>query len=216
MTTEQPSGRRERKKRETRDALSAAALRLALEHGVQNVRVEEIADSAGVAPRTYNNYFASREQAIVAAIAAERTLRVSAALRERPADEPLSVAVAEAVVAQYTGPQPDERILALLTGNPTVRDEYLDAVAGFGAPLTAAIAARHPGCGELGAAVLAAAVAAATRVATERWLSSVPTKAAGGLVVVSGRSLADLLRESLGWVAPALDGAAHRRAPSGG
>lgn len=40
-------------------------MRLALEHGPQNVRVEDIAEAAGVAPRTYNNYFSSRGQAIV-------------------------------------------------------------------------------------------------------------------------------------------------------
>ena len=58
-------GMRERKKLATREALSAAALRLALEHGPQNVRVDDIAEAAGVSPRTYNNYFSSREQAIV-------------------------------------------------------------------------------------------------------------------------------------------------------
>src|SRR5207342_1939710 len=55
-------GMRERKKLATRRALSAAALRLAREHGPQNVRVDDIAEAAGVSPRTYNNYFSSREQ----------------------------------------------------------------------------------------------------------------------------------------------------------
>ena len=55
-------GMRERKKLATRKALSAAALRLAREHGPQNVRVDDIAEAAGVSPRTYNNYFSSREQ----------------------------------------------------------------------------------------------------------------------------------------------------------
>src|SRR5258706_3745207 len=56
---------REKKKRATRDALQAAALRLALERGPENVRVEDIAEAAGVSPRTYNNYLSSREQAIL-------------------------------------------------------------------------------------------------------------------------------------------------------
>src|SRR5436189_3170704 len=101
MSTNDGGGMRERKKLATREALSAAALRLALENGPENVRVDEIAEAAGVSPRTYNNYFSSREQAIVAAISAERALRIAAALRDRPADEPLSEAVITAVVEQY-------------------------------------------------------------------------------------------------------------------
>ncbi|MEV6641490.1 helix-turn-helix domain-containing protein [Amycolatopsis sp. NPDC051371] len=85
---------RERKKLATREALSVAALRLALERGPGNVRVDDIADAAGVSPRTYNNYFSSREQAIVAAMTAERVLRIAAALRARPATEPLAIRVA--------------------------------------------------------------------------------------------------------------------------
>jgi len=53
---------RERKKEATRQALQVAALRLALDRGPENVRVDDIAEAAGVSPRTYNNYFSSREQ----------------------------------------------------------------------------------------------------------------------------------------------------------
>src|SRR3712207_4018890 len=105
---------RERKKIATREALSAAALRLALVQGAENVRVDDIAEAAGVSPRTYNNYFSSREQAIVAAVAAERALRVGAALRARPEDEPLDVAVIEAVIEQYTT-EPKGDALTLIT-----------------------------------------------------------------------------------------------------
>src|SRR6185437_16963723 len=100
VTTGQP-GLREKKKDATRKALRDAALRLALAHGPENVRVDDIAEAAGVSPRTYNNYFSSREQAIVAAIEAERALRIAAALRARPEEEPLGVAVVEALVEQY-------------------------------------------------------------------------------------------------------------------
>jgi len=50
------------------------------------VRVDDIAESAGVSPRTYNNYFSSREQAIVAAVTAER--EPGSRLRSPPGPSP--------------------------------------------------------------------------------------------------------------------------------
>jgi AcrR family transcriptional regulator len=192
---------RERKKIATREAISAAALRLALENGPENVRVDEIAEAAGVSPRTYNNYFSSREQAIVAAISAERAMRIAAALRERPADEPLADAVVAAVVEQYVAEaEPGSEAFALLTATPSLRAEFLGTVAAIEQPLATAIAERT-GIDELAATVLAAAVSAAARVAAGRWLRP----AAGGLVVAPSTSLADALREALAHVAPALE-----------
>jgi AcrR family transcriptional regulator len=193
-------GLRERKKAATREALSAAALRLALAHGLENVRVDDIAEAAGVSPRTYNNYFASREQAIVAAVTAERTSRVAAALRAR-ADEPLADAVIEAVVEQHTT-EPTGDALTLITTTPRLRAEFVDAMSTVQQPLATAIAERT-GDDSLAPAVLAAAVSAAARVAVERWAQ--PSDIGKGFVVVTGkRPLADLLREALAHVAPAL------------
>ena len=136
-------GMRERKKLATRQALSAAALRLAREHGPQNVRVDDIAEAAGVSPRTYNNYFSSREQAIVVALAAERGHAVAAALRERPADEPLEHAVVGALIEQYSDDgEPDRDTLALITSAPALQAEFLDTIAAIERPLAEAIAAR--------------------------------------------------------------------------
>jgi AcrR family transcriptional regulator len=201
--TEQ-GGLRERKKLATREALSAAALRLAMERGPQNVRVEDIAAAAGVSPRTYNNYFASREQAIVAAVAAERALRVGAALRGRPADEPLAEAVVEVVVEQYAAvDEPGRAELALITSAAGLRTAFLDTVSAIEQPLAAAMADRTGRPDDVVITVLAAAVSAAARVGAERWLRSW-TKPGDGLVVVPSGSLPDLLREALAGLAPAL------------
>jgi AcrR family transcriptional regulator len=194
-------GLRERKKAATREALSAAALRLALAHGLENVRVDDIAEAAGVSPRTYNNYFASREQAIVAAVTAERTSRIAAALRAR-AGEPLAEAVVEAVVEQYVS-EPTGDAFTLITTTPRLRAEFVDAVSAIQRPLADAIAERTRGDDTLAPAVLAAAVSAAARVAVEHWAH--PSDIGRGFVVVTGRRpLADLLREALAHVAPAL------------
>ncbi|WOP20158.1 TetR family transcriptional regulator [Raineyella sp. LH-20] len=58
-------GLRERKKRESHRALRIAALELVAERGLSDVRVEDIAHRAGVSPRTFFNYFTSKEQALV-------------------------------------------------------------------------------------------------------------------------------------------------------
>lgn len=172
MTTP-PPGLRERKKRATRKALRDAALRLALERGPDNVRVDDIAEAAGVSPRTYNNYFASREQAIVAAVTAEREARVAEAVAARPASTRLAEAVTEAIVEQYTDPgSHDPRTLLILTASPALRDAFLGAPAGIEDPLTAVIAERIGDAGQHTARVLSASVAAAVRIALQQWLRS--------------------------------------------
>ena len=54
-------GRRERKKRATRGALQRAALRLALEHGIDHVTIESICREADVSPRTFFNHFSTKD-----------------------------------------------------------------------------------------------------------------------------------------------------------
>jgi AcrR family transcriptional regulator len=200
--TTPPSGLRERKKEATRKALREAALRLAIERGPENVRVDDIADAAGVSPRTYNNYFSSREQAIVAAVTAEREARVAEAVAARPAMR-LSDAVIEAIVRQYTSADGhDPRALLLITTRPALREAFLGSAAEIEDPLTAVLAERIGDGRTLTARVLAASVAAAVRVALGQWVRPTPS----GLVVPSG-SLPDLLRSALAPLGPALDAA---------
>lgn len=58
-------GLRERKRRATRLAIQQAALGIALEAGWPAVTVDEIARRADVSPRTFFNYFPSKEQALL-------------------------------------------------------------------------------------------------------------------------------------------------------
>jgi AcrR family transcriptional regulator len=172
MTSE---GLRERKKRETRLALSHATIRLALERGWDNVSVEDVAAAANVSERTFRNYFSGKAEAVVASHV-ERGRRIAEVLRERPADEPLWDALVAAVVAQFepaeSGPRDDGYATALqaLLSQPAIQHEVFRAHAQAQDELTAAIAERTGTKGEdLYPQVLAAVVAAGLGTAMAYW-----------------------------------------------
>ncbi|MEU4119418.1 TetR/AcrR family transcriptional regulator [Kitasatospora sp. NPDC028055] len=189
MTADQPMGMRARNKQATREAIGAAALRLALEKGPEGlalVRVRDIAEAAGVAPRTYNNYFSSREEAICAG-QTDQSRRLGGALRARPAEEPLGEALIAVVVEVFADPEPDRAGLAMIMSTPALQGEALKAFSMAEEPLADAIAERTGAeRWELAPAVTAAVVAGAVRVAGRYWLSS-----------VNPPSFAEVLREAL-------------------
>jgi len=188
-----PAGLRERKKAATRRALGIAAMRLAVQHGLDNVLVEDIAAAAGVSTRTFNNYFASKYEAICA-LAMERGTMIGVALRNRPAAEPLMEAITSAVLHPYAGGErtPDKEWIdgvRLVVRSPALQGEYLRTQYAAQQTLAQAIADRVGADLEtdMFPAVMAGAVAAAMQVALERWLRSEPPVA-----------LVPLLREALG------------------
>ena len=91
------TGLRERKKADTRRALSDAALDLAFERGLENVTREDIANLVGVSLRTFNNYFNGKFEAL-GYRQAERMRRGVALLRQCPADEPLWTSITHVVL----------------------------------------------------------------------------------------------------------------------
>src|SRR3954451_12021455 len=95
----EPLGLRERKKRATRQALHGAALRLGAERGFDDVTIEDIAAAADVSPRTFFNYFGSKEDVIVNPDP-DRVERLRANLAANTSDDgPLAV-VEKAWIAQ--------------------------------------------------------------------------------------------------------------------
>jgi len=203
------SGLRERKKVATRQALGQAAMRLAIERGLDNVLVEDIAEAAGVSARTFNNYFASKYEAICA-LQQDRAVRIGEALRARPDGEPLWESVTQAVLSQF-GPAPDDAGptgqplkewlagVRLVVTTPALVGEYLKVHGLTQYHLAAAIAER------LGTStdtdmfprIMAGAVSAAMQAAMERWLHSDPPVPLAPLMRQSLRQLADGMREVL-------------------
>ena len=181
-------GLRERKKAATRRSLGIAAMRLAVQRGLDNVLVEDIAAEAGVSARTFNNYFASKYEAICA-LAMERSQRMGEELRNRPPSEPLLEAITNAVIAPYAGAtqSPDKEWIEgvrLVIASPALQGEYLRTHYAAQRMLAAAIADRTGTDleADMFPAVLAGAVAAAIQVAHERWLHADPPVALTPLI----------------------------------
>jgi AcrR family transcriptional regulator len=172
-----PPRRRDQQKEQTRLDLALAAFELAREHGLASVRVPQIAAATGVSPRTFNNYFASKEAAI-AWPATWRGARLAASLADRPPEEPLADALATAVASMYGQDEMDglpagwlRDFRAMVAKEPALHGEYLKAAAAVEAALAGAIA-RRTGAeeGQLEPQVLAAVVVGAERAAVLYWV----------------------------------------------
>jgi AcrR family transcriptional regulator len=196
------SGLRERKKQATRAALSWAALRLAVERGVENVLVEDIAAEAGVSPRTFNNYFSSKYEAIIWR-ALDRAIQIGDLLRARPPEEPLWDAITHASLAVYGGGDETETVKAgqdwrdgalLMMSTPAMFAEYLKTSSAMEQALAEAVAERlgRDVPGEMFPRIVAGAVIAACNVAQEQWLKSDPAVGLGPLLRTALRQLANL------------------------
>ena len=136
------TGLRERKKADTRRAISAAALRLALADGPARVTVDAIAEAADVSPRTVFNYFATKEEAIVG-LDPDGRAAVVERLADRPADEAPLTSLREAMRSDDpTGAVSWRARARLAREHPQLQSAY---VAGFTAledELTEVVARR--------------------------------------------------------------------------
>jgi AcrR family transcriptional regulator len=179
---------REQKRAVVRLALSDAALRLALERGLANVLVKDIASAVGVSPRTFNNYFSCKEEALVAP-AFDRIAQVLETLAHRPAAEPLWEAVTQSILVQFAEDGDADPEMAaqvrLVRDSPGLWGEQLKMYARIERLLADAVAERLAVTLEqdLVPRLVAAAAIGASRVAFEHWLDR-PTDAPFGVVLV--------------------------------
>jgi AcrR family transcriptional regulator len=150
------------------------------------VTVDDIAAAANVSPRTFRNYF-STKAAAVAAAHLERMLRISDALRDRPASEPLWTAITSSVAGQFEPPAQRseplqdpirwvERIRFILT-EPAIHGEVLKASAAAQVELAEVIAERAGArrAKDLYPQVVAAVVTTVVGTVVDRWLRDGPS-----------------------------------------
>jgi AcrR family transcriptional regulator len=182
------TGLRERKKNATRQALHEAAVDLSIEHGLDRVTVEAIADAAEVSRRTFSNYFTSKEEALLYGDQ-QRVRQLVDALHQRPSAEPPWAALTAAALQVQLGlGARDPHWVAqvrLVRQHPALAAQQVSAYASMEAELTVQLAARTA-LRPMRARLMAAAFLVAMRVAVQEWLDR-PTDT----------PLADVMRESL-------------------
>jgi len=206
--TEPPVSLRERKKQATRRLLRRAALDLVAERGLANVTVEDIAEAAEVSPRTFFNYFPSKEAALFGGQDPDRAATLRDQLASRPPGEPvldgLRTVLAEdaqgmADELRSLGGDPREalRRMKAARNDPHVRAAHAAQMARIERAIAEGLATRLGADQETDPypSVLAAAAVAVVRACIAFWAGSGGTVPLGQLIDQAFRALADGLPE---------------------
>ncbi len=169
-----PVSLRERHRRETRRRIAEAACELAIEHGIENLRAEAIAQRADISRRTFFNYVATTEAAF--RIPFEDFLeRARANMLEQPSDLPLldaiSSALTSAVEPEYVAQL--ARMCEIASGSDVFARYQLEAWEQGERGVCEILAARMPpGTDSLYVATLAASIAGAGRAGVAAWAAA--------------------------------------------
>ncbi len=185
-------GRRERKRRQTRERIEQAAMTLFLERGFDATTIEDITEAADVSKRSFFDYFPSKEE-VVFAWQDSFADRLMAAIVARPKGEPPVRIVEEALVETIVA-SADERGLAvgeLVRCTPALKARDQLKYAKLEQKLTEALVARGGDGKEARTRMrlLSAIVIGALRVGGELWQERSP---GASLEAFARRIFADL------------------------
>ncbi|MEU4111217.1 helix-turn-helix domain-containing protein [Streptomyces sp. NPDC027717] len=187
--------------------IARAAATLFVRQGLRATRAEDIAQAAGIAPRTFYRYFASKEEAVAPLYAAGAQLWTEA-VRAAPAHLALPAALRHAVdrtLAPGVGVSASawewaRTLIRMAHTSPALRKVWAEVCQASETELAEALAARltPAGGGDVTEATtprlrFAAAVAgAAVRVAVETWAltDAPPTGPAGPAALAVGNLVA--------------------------
>lgn len=171
----QRAGLRERKKAATRAGLREAAVRLGRDLGPTAVTVDEICAAVEVSPRTFFNYFATKDDAFFGADPDQLTA-ITARVADRPAGEdPLDAvaAVLADIVDDATGSTIWHEQLLLLREYPQLLPRLHASTRATETALAEGVALRTGrAVAEPYVLTVAAVAMAAVRVAITVWLDS--------------------------------------------
>ena len=179
--------RRERHKEATRQAIHEAALALTEERGLAAVTVEAIAERADVAPRTFSNYFASKEDALLG-LEPDGAGSLTRALADRPSAEApleaLRAVLIEHMVSKFDPPEAGLRRIRIIGGEPHLKARMAGRFDQLTAGLAEGLAERmkaDPGR-DIYPALMVTACAGAVRTALLWWSAQDPLPDLGAVL----------------------------------
>ncbi|MFI5663384.1 TetR family transcriptional regulator [Streptomyces sp. NPDC051684] len=171
----------ERRKAATRQDIARTAAELFTRDGLRATRAEDIARAAGIAPRTFYRYFATKEESVAPLLDAGAH-QWAEAVREAPADLPVPAALRYAAEHALTGDDPANAaslhwvraLLRLTDESPALRAVWSDTCRVSESTLLTVLATRTggPATPDLHLRLLAGLATTAVRVAVETWSHS--------------------------------------------
>ena len=164
-------GLRARKQRDTRNRIAEAGFALFLDRGFEAATLDAIADAAGISRRTLFNYFATKDD-ILLAWEAELEEALRTAVAARPDGETPFETVSCALLSLTEAFETDRAVAIdrLMHGTESLRARKQGSWQRKEEVLTAALAERWPDQALAGRLRLAAVIGiAALRVASDAW-----------------------------------------------
>jgi AcrR family transcriptional regulator len=171
---------RERTRTTMRDEVAAVAIRLFALRGFDAVTTAQIAAEAGISPRSFFRYFATKEDVVLGSLV-DSGIRVRESLIARPAGEVAWEALRQALrvlIEDPVYPVDDvETIARIILETPSIRardmekyQQWEDLLAPHLAERLAATGDSNPVGVEDRARAMVGAACSCLRVATDRWL----------------------------------------------
>lgn len=169
------AGHRERKKRQTREAIARSALELFAERGYAATTLAEIAEAAGVSPRTIFAYFPGKEDILFSGFQAIRDA-LAQALVERPAGHDALATLRDFIVfVAHDKSELDHDLERIIGSDETLQSHRRARLSQLQELLAAAIADDlDAGPGDLRPQVAAASLVAAFEVLEQHDRGSPP------------------------------------------